>query len=239
MPATPELPPRQPLSWSGADCRTSRVGGCPTSPGGQPTLPRSVTQEEAEKKECNYDSSGQHPPGAPTFLHRLILARSLAQVDRRPPELLDPRQPFEVLLTRPHAGPAVTLRREPAAGVGRLIVAVGSLELLRVQLCARTDPGSAIKPGQGSPGRAWSPSPSCPRPLTAEVAEAHLDTGDSRVSPPIACGDCRSPRRDRTRSVPAERRRGATAPNWGRWRRRPGGGGEPPRAPFRRTRHPA
>ena len=49
------------------------------------TLPDSVTQEEAEKDECNNDSSGQHLPGASTCGHLPILTSLTTRVDCRPP----------------------------------------------------------------------------------------------------------------------------------------------------------
>ena len=45
------------------------------------SLPGSVTQEEAEKDECNNDSSGQRLPGASTCRHLSILTALTTRVD--------------------------------------------------------------------------------------------------------------------------------------------------------------
>jgi len=71
----------------GTQSTASVTGWCR---GQSPTLPYPVTQEEAEKDECNHHSSGQHFPGASACRHRPILTPSLAQVDRRPPSCPSP-----------------------------------------------------------------------------------------------------------------------------------------------------
>ena len=93
------------------------VTGWRRHPRGQsPMPPNLVTQEEAEKDKCNYDSSGQHLPGASTFLHRPILDASLSKVDCVAARMRQDAESQPTPRPRRPAGPVPGGPRRPRGG---------------------------------------------------------------------------------------------------------------------------